>query len=165
MTGGCGISYEITLKWMQLDLTDAQSTLVQVMAWCCQATSHYLSQCLPRSMSPNGITGPQWVKISLKWVPENSTDDNSTLVQVMAWCHKATGHYLSQCWSRSMSRCRMWHASRAPCPIPCKYTFIVRSHKVSNLIIFFKLILWIDILSTFYETGYRWVSATEPHWL
>ena len=32
------------------------------MAWCCQATSHYLSQCWPRSMSPYGITRPQWVK-------------------------------------------------------------------------------------------------------
>ena len=33
------------------------------MAWCHQATSHYLSQCWPRSMSPYGITRPQWVKI------------------------------------------------------------------------------------------------------
>ena len=24
--------------------------------------------------------------------------ENSTLVQVMAWCHQATSHYLSQCW-------------------------------------------------------------------
>ena len=31
------------------------------MAWYCQATSHYLSQCWPRSLSPNGITRPQWV--------------------------------------------------------------------------------------------------------
>ena len=45
------------------DLTD-KSALVQVMAWCRQATSHYLSQCLPRSLQPNGITSPQWVKIS-----------------------------------------------------------------------------------------------------
>ena len=35
-----------------LDLTEDKSTLVQVMAWCCQATSHYLSQCWPRSVSP-----------------------------------------------------------------------------------------------------------------
>ena len=31
------------------------------MAWCRQATSHYLSQCWPRSMSPYGVIGPQWV--------------------------------------------------------------------------------------------------------
>ena len=29
------------------------------MAWCCQATSHYLSQWWPRSLSPYGVTGPQ----------------------------------------------------------------------------------------------------------
>ena len=31
------------------------------------------------------------------------TDEKSTLVQVMAWCHQAACQYLSQCWSRSMS--------------------------------------------------------------
>ena len=31
------------------------------MAWCCQATSHYLSQYWPRSMSPYGITWQWWV--------------------------------------------------------------------------------------------------------
>ena len=32
-----------------------------------QATSHYLSQCWPRSMSPNGVTRPWWgFKIHLK---------------------------------------------------------------------------------------------------
>ena len=46
---GWGISCEIALIWMSLDFTDDQSTLVQVMAWCRQATSHYLSQCWPRS--------------------------------------------------------------------------------------------------------------------
>ena len=32
-----------------------------------------------------------------------STDDKSTLVQVMAWCHQAPSHYLNQCWPRSMT--------------------------------------------------------------
>ena len=48
------------LRWMPRDLTNDKSTLVQVMAWCRQATSHYLSQCWPSSMS-YGITRPQWV--------------------------------------------------------------------------------------------------------
>ena len=52
------ISSKIALRWMPLDLTDDKSTLVQVMAWCCQATSHYLSQCWPRFMSPYGVTRP-----------------------------------------------------------------------------------------------------------
>ena len=63
MNGGWGISYEIALRWMPLDLTDDKSTLVQVMAWCRQATSHYLSQCWPRSMLPNDVTRPQWVNV------------------------------------------------------------------------------------------------------
>ena len=41
---GWGISCQLALRLMSLDLTDDKSTLVQVMAWCRQATSHYLSQ-------------------------------------------------------------------------------------------------------------------------
>ena len=55
------ISCEIAVRWMSLDLTDDKSTLVQVMAWGHQAPSHYLSQCWHRSMSPYGVTRPQWV--------------------------------------------------------------------------------------------------------
>ena len=58
---GWGISHEIALILMSLDFTDDQSTLVQVMAWCHQAASHYLSQCWPRSLLPYVVTGPQWV--------------------------------------------------------------------------------------------------------
>ena len=56
---GWGNSCETALIWMSLDITDDQSTLVQVMAWCRQATSHYLSQCWPRSLSPYGVNGRQ----------------------------------------------------------------------------------------------------------
>ena len=61
---GWGISCEIALIWMSLDFTDDQSTLVPVMAWCRQATSHYRNQCWPRSLSPYGVTRPQWVNDS-----------------------------------------------------------------------------------------------------
>ena len=67
VNGGWGISYEIALRWMPLDLTVDKSTLVQVMAWCHQATSHYLGQCWPRSMSPNGVTRPRWIKLGNHW--------------------------------------------------------------------------------------------------
>ena len=36
---------EIALRRMPLNTFDYQSTLVQVMVWCHQVTSHYLSQC------------------------------------------------------------------------------------------------------------------------
>ena len=54
-------SYDNIVRWISQELT-YKSTLVQVMAWCRQATSHYLSQCWPRSMLPYGVTRPQWVK-------------------------------------------------------------------------------------------------------
>ena len=56
------MSYEIALRWMPPNLAEYKSTLVQVMAWCHQAASLYLSQCWPRSMSPNGVSRPDWVK-------------------------------------------------------------------------------------------------------
>ena len=37
--------------------------LSQVMAWCHQASSYYLSQFCPSFMSPYGCTRPQWVEI------------------------------------------------------------------------------------------------------
>ena len=46
---------------MSTGFIDDKSTLVQVMAWCRQATSHYLSHCWFRPIMPYGITWPQWV--------------------------------------------------------------------------------------------------------
>ena len=63
--------HDNALGWMPQDLTDDKSTLVQVMAWCRQATSHYLSQCWLSSLSSYGLARPQWVKCeihSLSWV-------------------------------------------------------------------------------------------------
>ena len=111
---GWGIACEIALIWMSLDFTNDQSILVQVMAWCHQATSHYLSQCCPRSLSLYGVTRPQcvntlrqrlkglhfpdhifkwiflneniWIsiKISLNFVPKGSINNIPALVQIMA---------------------------------------------------------------------------------
>ena len=57
-----GITDEIALRLMALNLTNCTSTLIWVMAWCCQATSHYLSQCWPRFKPLHSISGPQCVK-------------------------------------------------------------------------------------------------------
>ena len=60
-------SCDIDINWMPTGLIDNKSTFVKVMTWCCQATSHYLSQCAPShclnrwwpsSMSPYGVTSP-----------------------------------------------------------------------------------------------------------
>ena len=54
-------SYEIALRWIFVD----KPTLVQVMAWCWQASSHYLNQFWPTSISPYGFTRSQWVEIQM----------------------------------------------------------------------------------------------------
>ena len=82
VTDGWGISCEITLIWISLGFTGDQSTLFQVMAKCHQATSHYLSQCWPRSLSPYGVTRLQWVYIfifihSIKMITKVSCSTNS----------------------------------------------------------------------------------------
>ena len=47
---------------VQQDLADDMSTLVQVMAWCHQAPSHYLNQWWPGSTTPlYWVTRNQWV--------------------------------------------------------------------------------------------------------
>ena len=53
---GQGISWKIAVRWMSLARTDDKATLVQVMAWCHQASSHFLSQCWPSPMLPYGVT-------------------------------------------------------------------------------------------------------------
>ena len=75
MIDGWGISYEIALIWMSQNIIDDRSTLVQVMVWCGQATSHYLSQCWPRSLSPYGVSRLQWVNtIQWKVISTNNAD-------------------------------------------------------------------------------------------
>ena len=100
---GWGISCEIALIWLSLDLTHDQSTLVQVMVWCPQATSHYLSQRWSRALLPYGVTRPQWVNkvcfLSVcnvwfcKTIPSGPNtgltkwDDWGEYVQSFAWYH------------------------------------------------------------------------------
>ena len=61
-----GTRWEIVLRWMHQNLTNDKSTLGQVMAWCHQAISHYLSQCWPKSISTYVVTRPQSVHILSK---------------------------------------------------------------------------------------------------
>ena len=91
------VSCEIAIRWIKLDLTDDKSTLVQVMAWCRQAASHYLNQCWPRSLPSYGVTRPQWVKplsdtIWLQWA-------GSPLIHLLGcWPHISfTTVYLTHC--------------------------------------------------------------------
>ena len=126
---GWDISCETAGRWMSLDFSDDKSTLVQGMAWCRQATSHYLSQCWPRSMMPYGLTRPQWVNSvviivhadevpghlqtqggpSLDPASEASKFHHLTMVVNLGWlreryiiarCHQPRNHHIRQCWTR-----------------------------------------------------------------
>ena len=107
---GWGISYEIALRWMPLDLTDDKLTLVQVMAWCRQATSYYLSKCWPRFVSPNGVTKPQYTctvhKVLTHWCSTGSIQ-----LLLMPWFLAPPGHQQPWFWlywiNRSLSS--TWH--------------------------------------------------------
>ena len=57
------------------DLSDDESTLVQVMALCRQAISHDLNQSLPKSMSPYDVTRPQFIKFTAQ----------SALIDFITW--------------------------------------------------------------------------------
>ena len=50
------LSVQVTIDWMPGDLVDDKLKLDQVTAWCHPETSHYLSQCWPRSMAPYQAT-------------------------------------------------------------------------------------------------------------
>ena len=74
---------KLSLGKMPQKLTSEKSTLVQVMVWCHQATSHYLSQHWPRSMSPCSVTRPQWVNF------RSCTAEFLLFLGLMAWRHQA----------------------------------------------------------------------------
>ena len=42
---------------------------------------------------------------ALKWMPQNLTDDESSLVRLMAWCYQVTNHHMSPCWPKSVTIC------------------------------------------------------------
>ena len=58
----CGLLSSYCLIIMPWDECHGTSLMTSQGRCCRQATSHYLNQCWPSSMSPYGITRPQWVK-------------------------------------------------------------------------------------------------------
>ena len=78
-------SHDNAHRCMSQDLTNDKSTLVQLTAWCHQATSHELSQYWPRSTRLYDVTMPQWV---INSSPPSAVymrqRTGSALVQIMA---------------------------------------------------------------------------------
>ena len=82
------------------------------------------------------------------------SDDKSTMVQVMAWCHQATGLYLNQCWPRSLTI--------IPCPLPhnlsmCRDHFVYAPRQWETK-------LQCNIISHWLGTYTKWSLHMEIHW-
>ena len=93
-------SCETALRSMPQNPSDDKSTLVQVMAWCRQAASHYLSQCCPRSLSPYGVTRPQWVKGRPRRTTNHEgvvavTPDRPWSIPIITWLNNVILHVLT----------------------------------------------------------------------
>ena len=86
------ISRTVSVK-LPMVLIYVKSALVQVMAWCRQATSHYHSQCWTRSLSPNSVSKPQWIKARQMWLC--SSYDSLTLLRQMIEIQSQSRAYLS----------------------------------------------------------------------
>ena len=92
--------YEISLRWMSQNLTNEKSTLVQIISWCRQETSHYPCQCWPRSMTPYGFTRPHWVKTMVSDIDTDCGLWNNSLCEN----NKITTHLKIYAWKRPISQ-------------------------------------------------------------
>ena len=104
MIDGWGMYCEIVFGRMSLYLINDKSKLVQVMAWCRPATSHDLSQCWARPVSPSGVTRPQLFK-PLKCGASCVVCDHSS-----AYIHSFL-HYSEGCCFCHMGLWQKWPAA------------------------------------------------------
>ena len=84
-----GVIIEILLKFASESSVDKKSTLVQLMAWCCRATSHYMTQSWQSHVMRYGITGLWYVLTEDEWcICVNKLWPS--LIQIMACDHFGT---------------------------------------------------------------------------
>ena len=85
-------------------------------------------------------------------MPPDGTDDKSTVVQAMAWCHQTTGHYLKQCWPCFMTLSGITRGQWVNSLVPGKRGIIILH------LVIFKLIPRRDILAIACEITLGWMS-------
>ena len=134
---------------MPMDLTDGRSTLVQVMAWCRQATSHLLKPILTQIY---GVIRPQWVKvwIRMKFIWFGGLE----LYFVSPTGHIITVHFTQQVSNKLMSffLCGIHHFISSIGPSRrCDYKYWIGSFQIH---IKGRLLL---SLSIFCEIALRWM--------
>ena len=102
------ISCDIELSWMPQDLTDDQSILVQVMAWCRQATRgrrngrpivrNTILALSDKLLSFDTSPMDEQIIILHKWVLLASDKYTSGLGQVLMLCYLSEGQVLMLCY-------------------------------------------------------------------
>ena len=135
-------------------LTDDKSTLVQVMAWCRQATSHYLNQCWPWSPTSYGITRPQWVKCDL----------NATAINTLRW--RQNCGYFADIFKTSFLNENIWILLK----IPMKFVLKIWINNIPTLV---QIMAWprpgnkplsetvmVSLLMHIYITWPQWVKKS-----
>ena len=105
-------SCETGLRRVPANPIDDWSLLVQVMACCRQTASHYLNQCLLRSMPPYGVARSQWDKWQVAesynihakcWITFITIDQKHHLIVTpLNECpdSKVHGAYMGRTWGR-----------------------------------------------------------------
>ena len=73
-------------------------------------------------------------KLALSWMPQ-LTIERSTLVQIMAWCHVATCHYLWQYWPRSTSPFGVTQPQRVNVSQTCIHSYVILASTHYGLVI------------------------------
>ena len=81
-------------------------------------------------------------EIAFRWMAHNLTNKKSTLVQVMACCHQATSHCLSQCWPRSISSYGFTATMSLEGVCVISFLFLSLNHKVYHVGATFVRHLW-----------------------
>ena len=127
---------ELVVKWMQQNIANGKTTLIQVMAWCRQATCHYLSQCWMASLKVKYIH--LYTACLLEFVystheciqgmtrmKKNHPCWEFAVAQSIRWCHR---NYwpVASCWASSSSIPRALLIS-APYGYACRLIYTAKS--------------------------------------
>ena len=89
-------------------------------------------------------------EIALIWMSPDFTDDQSTLVQVMAWCRLATNHYLSDRFQTSQSL--QMGLNMVQCSKCIVKNVAIRPHILVCIVLFTPAGLWYSV----WWSGYLW---------
>ena len=69
---------------MPEDRVDSESALIEVMAWCRQASSHYLNQCWPIYPTPYGVIDPQWFHCLRKYKEITFLSSSARVIEIIS---------------------------------------------------------------------------------